>query len=137
MSDSQWAVQVGVRSALVGNNTFTALVGTRVYDHVPNQATFPYVTIGESTALPFDTKTHTGLDQTLTIHAWSRDYRGRKNVEDILNASYGVLHRGTLSVSGHTFIDCQLEFSETFVDPDGQTFHGVARYRVTTQQSGA
>ena len=136
MSDSTYAVQAAVRAALVANATFTALVGTRVYDHVPELATFPYVTIGESTAIPFDVKDKTGMEQTLTLHCWSR-YRGRKECKDVLSAIYGVLNRATLTVTGHTFVDCLWEFAETYEDPDGLTRHGVARYRVITQESGA
>lgn len=136
MSDSLYAVQAAVKAKLLADATFTASAGTRVYDHVPDQATFPYVTIGESTAIPFDTKDLTGMEQTVTLHVWSR-YRGRKEAKEIMKAMYDVLNRGTLSVSGHSFHDCLFEFADTFEDPDGLTYHGVQRFRVTTQESGA
>lgn len=136
MSDSLYAVQAAIKTSLLADATFTASVGTRVYDHVPDSPTFPFVTVGESTAIPFDTKDLTGMEQTVTLHVWSR-YRGRKEVKDIMAAAYDVLNRGTLSVSGHVFHDCTFEFADTFVDPDGLTYHGVARYRVITQESGA
>ncbi|CAB4176547.1 Tail completion protein [uncultured Caudovirales phage] len=136
MSDSLYATQVAIKTALLADATFTASVGTRVYDRVPPDAVMPYVTIGESTAVPFDVKDKTGMDQTLTLHVWS-GYQGRKQVKDIGAAIYGVLNRGTLSISGHTFVDCLFEFGDSFEDADGLARHGVYRYRVTTQQSGA
>ena len=141
MSDSQSAVQVAVKTALQNNAAFGTLVGgtgtlARIYDHVDQASAFPYVTLGDTTALPFDTKDKTGMEQTFTVHVWSR-YRGRKEAQDIMAAAYGVLHRGTLTVTGHTFVNSEWEFSETFEDPDGLTKHGVSRYRIVTQQSGA
>lgn len=136
MSDSQWPVQEAIYAALRANATIKSLVGdpARVYDHVEQNPTFPFITIGESTAVPFDTKTTFGTEQTLTLHAWDRNYRGRKRVKQILKAIYDVLHDGQLTVDSNEFIYCYWEFSDTFVDPDGLTYHGVARYRVVTQE---
>ena len=58
-----------------------------VFDHVPEGQAFPYVTIGESTAADFSTKTEAGQEHTITIHAWSRE-RGRKETKQILARIY-------------------------------------------------
>jgi hypothetical protein len=135
MSDSSWPVQQAIYSKLLAGTSFTNLVGTRLYDHVPvspDPATFPYVEVGESTGEPYDTKTERGFEQTVVMHTWSRQ-RGRREVKQIHSAMYGLLHRGTLAGTGFTFVNLENEFNEIFSDPDGLTYHGIQRYRVATQ----
>jgi hypothetical protein len=108
---------------------------TGVYDSVPQAADagsdlpFPFVTIGDDTAIDWDTDTSVGKEATLTIHSWSR-YRGRSEVKQIQGAIYEALHLSNLSVVGYTTVLCLSEFSESLVDPDGLTRHGVQRFRV-------
>ena len=57
--DPSWAVQQAIFDALTGAAALAALLGdgaAGVYDDVPENATFPYVTIGETFLSPFDTK---------------------------------------------------------------------------------
>lgn len=134
-ADSSWPVHQAVFSALLAGTSFTNLVGTRLYDHVPvspDPATFPYVEVGESTGASFDTKTEMGFEQTIVLHTWSR-YRGRKETKQIQAAIYGLLHRGTLSGTAFTPVNMEHEFTEVFTDPDGLTYHGIQRFRVVTQ----
>lgn len=134
--DSQWPVQQAVYSALTGDSTLVSLVSTRIYDHVPENAAFPYVELGEGTAVPgdVDTKTEDGMDQTIMIHTLSR-YRGAKEAKQIMSAITEVLHDASLSISGHSLVMCSFEFSELFMEGDGLTRHGIQRFRVVTQES--
>ena len=128
MSDGSWELQQAVYAAL------DAALSVPVYDFAPSNAAFPYVTIGEATIVDVGTKSHTGTEHTITVHAWSR-YRGRKETKQILGQIYDALHEQTLNVSGFGFVMCRLDFSESFMDEDGLTFHGVARYRVVLNES--
>lgn len=128
-------LQTAIYSRLTGFAALTALVGggtPRIYDHVPdNGAAFPYVTIGESTAIPFDTKDTLGSEDIISIHVWSR-YKGKKEVKQILGEIYNALHRYILTLPNHVCVDCLQEMSEVYQDDD-KTYNGIARYRVTTQ----
>lgn len=123
-----WALQQAVYTRLTGYGDLTALIDA-VYDHVPQNPTFPYVQIGDETAVPFDTHDSIGSEATITIHSWSR-YRGKKETKQIQREIYNALHRHALSVSGVTTVDCQWEFADSFIDDDGLTRHGVQRFRV-------
>ena len=111
-----------------------------VYDEVPSlpegmpATSFPYVVIGDDTAIPFDTDDTVGADATITIHVWSQ-YRGRKEAKDIQGEIYRLLNRSQLTIIGYNAVDCLWEFSETFVETDGATRHGVSRYRITIQET--
>lgn len=114
-------------------------VGATVYDEVPSlpsgmpAANFPYVVIGDDTARAWDTDDKTGADVTVTLHVWSRA-SGFKEVKTILGAIYDRLNRAQLTITGYNVIDCIWEFSDTMRDPDGQTRHGIARYRIRLQK---
>lgn len=122
-------LQVGIYNKLTSNATFMALVGSRVYDQAPQSTTFPYCTIGDDTELDWSTFTTLGQEATVTLHFWSRE-KGRKEVKAIMSQADTVLNRQTLTLTGFTFVSCVREFAETFLDPDGITYHGVQRYRV-------
>lgn len=126
------ALQGAIRTRLAAFGALVALVATRIYDAVPHQVdadTFPFVVIGDDTAIPFDTHSTVGAEHTVTIHSWSR-YDGRKEIKEIQDALYGALHRHALAVAGVTTVDCQWEFSQSFLEPDGKTRHGVDRFRI-------
>jgi hypothetical protein len=100
-----------------------------VYDHVPQGSEYPYIVIGEDTAIEWDTDDSVGSESTLTLHVWTRN-RGRKECKEIMDSIYDVLHRCELAVTGYNVVNCAWELAETFVDPDGKTRHGVTRYRI-------
>lgn len=116
------------------NNTIPA-----IYDNVPqavdsgNDSVFPYVTIGDDTMIDWDTDTSQGKEATLTLHVWSR-YRGRKEVKEIQGAIYDVLHLSNLIISGYHSVLMLSEYSETLLDPDGLTRHGVQRFRLILEK---
>lgn len=128
------AVQDAIYAALSGSAALQALIGNpaRLYDHVPEDAAFPYVELGEVSARRFDSASRGGLDCQLTLNVWSR-YQGRREAKQILDAIYGVLHDGTLSVAGNAHVLTSFQSAETRRDDDGLTYHGVVKYRVLVQ----
>jgi hypothetical protein len=143
---SEWNIQRAINTALSG------VISVPVYDFVPQDTAYPYVTIGDDTNLPWDTFTETGLESTLTIHTWTRT-RGRKDNKEIQGEVYGLLHRAELtylgsgeslilnfatqsySVDASYFVSCEFEYSDTVLDPDGHTYHGIQRFRVLLDYS--
>jgi len=128
-------IQQTIYNALVGNATLMGLI-KGVYDHVQQPAdagditAFPYITIGSDSVQPWDTDSSLGVEARVTINVWSRE-RGRKQTKAILDQVRTVLHYKNLTVTGGGgFVYCLLEYSETFLDPDGLTMHGVARYNL-------
>lgn len=132
------AIQSAIYSALTGDSTLMSAV-TGVYDDVPQSAdagsgaAFPYVTIGEATHTEWDTDTELGSDVTVTIHVWSR-YRGRKEVKDIQGQIYSLLHRANLAVTGYNLVGVDWIQSDSFMDADGLTRHGVQTFRITIEE---
>jgi hypothetical protein len=128
----QWLLQQAVYSRLSGDAAL-ATMGAAVYDEVPQDAAYPYITLGDVTETSNDTMGRTGRDVTLTIHIWSQ-YPGSKQAKEVYGRLDELLDRWTPTVTGWNAVQMQQEFFESFRDPDGITRHGVARYRIHTHQ---
>jgi len=133
---AEWELQKAIYGALRGDTAVLGLVND-VYDHVPqgldSDEDFPYIVVGDTTAVDQGTKSWHGQEHTIVLHIWSR-YRGFMETKQIMAAIYAVLHENeALAVTGHEVWLLRYEFGDTFLDPDGITRHGVVRYRVRTK----
>jgi hypothetical protein len=123
------------------NRLTTVGLSANVYDDAPDLPagmpldSFPYVTIGEDTFVPWDTDDQLGTNATIYLHVWSR-YAGKRECKLIMQEIDDALNRQSaeLSASGYRFIDCLLEYANVIDGTDGETRHGIIRYRVTIQK---
>lgn len=100
-----------------------------VYNHVDDRTAFPYIVLGETTAVADDTHTREGLDVVHTLHVWSQ-YAGHREAQTILERIRYDLHNSRLSLSENTCVGVRCEFLDILRDPDGYTTHGVMRLRI-------
>lgn len=128
MSIGQFALQTTIYSTLSGDNTLTNTLGAGVFDEVLDNATYPFVSLGEETAIDYSTKDLNGGEFTINIHVWSQ-YKGSKQTKEIMDRVHDLLHDSNLSVSGFNLVNLRFEFSDILRDPDGVTRHGVMRFR--------
>lgn len=130
---ASWALQRGIYDALAGSSTLTTLLGgTRIYDDAPQAAAFPFVTLGQSVVRDWSTGTEAGGEHELTLHVWSRA-GGKHEVLAIAEAIKLALHDQPLLLEDHHLVNLRHQFTEARLDPDGDTFHGIVRYRAVTE----
>ena len=133
MASAGWALQRAIYETLMADAAVTtALGGARIHDDVPRGAELPYVTIGQSSARDWSTGTEDGEEHTLTLHVWSRA-NGRRQVQQIMGLVRGALNEAALNVTGHRVVNLRHEFGEARRDPDGETYHGLMRFRAVTE----
>ena len=123
------ALQKAIYDRLSNHNDLAA----GVYDSVPENTNYPYVTIGDDTLIDWDTKTWKGCEVTVTIHVWTEN-RGRKDNKAIQKTINQILDNYALDVEGFNVVHFRQEFSNTTLDPDGMTYHGVMRFRALLQE---
>lgn len=128
MSIGQFQLQSAIYSTLNGDNNLTNTLGAGIYDEVLENATYPFVSLGEETAIDYSTKDLQGGEFTINIHVWSQ-YKGAKQAKEIMDRIHTLLHNSSLSVSGFNLINLRFEFADILRDPDGVTRHGVMRFR--------
>jgi hypothetical protein len=100
-----------------------------VYDEVPENAAFPYVSIGPLIEAPDDVHDRQGLDALLTVHVWS-DQPGSAQAADIFAAVDAALDRQPLAVAGWTVVSVRHEQHQVLKDSDPSVRHINAQYRV-------
>lgn len=132
------AIQVGVYGLLTGDATLAAMAG--VYDGAPEQASLPYVVIGEMTSIPAGVHGVEGRETVVVTHTWAKAH-GMKPVNDIASRVVRLLQHGHAAldtkVTGHKVWMVSHEFAHTLDDPEPGLRHRVDRFRVWTSQEGA
>lgn len=134
------ALQTALFAALSGSAAIQAHVGNpaRVFDFVPQDTAYPFITIGDDTIDRYDSQTRLGIDSRVTFHVFDRsdettNRRGRLKVKQILDAIFGVLHDQALTVTGNAHVLTLFESGATELLEDGLSYHGAATYRIITQ----
>jgi len=119
--------------ALANSPDLVALLGgVRIYDDAPQAVSFPFITIGQSVVRDWSTGTEDGSEHSLTLHVWSRT-GSKKQMLQIVEAIRAVLHDKPLALEDHFLINLRHEFSEARLEHEGDTYHGVVRYRAVTE----
>ena len=134
MSESAgWSLQKSVVQALKSDAQLNALLGgVRVYDFVPQRAAYPFVSLGNSVVRDWSTSSESGFEHALTLHIWSKA-KGKKQCLQIVSSVRRVLHDVALVVEDHPLVNLRYEFEDVRLDPDGETFHGIVRFRAVTE----
>lgn len=133
MASSAWEMQKAIFASLIADTALTDLLGgPRVYDDVPRGAELPYITFGQSTVRDWSTGTDTGHEHLFTLHVWTR-VNGERIAHQIMSAVCDRLHDAALTLAGFKLVNLRHEFSDSFRDGDGETIHGVVRYRAVTE----
>ena len=127
-------LQKAIFEALAANGALAAMVGTRVFDHAPANAAFPYITFGRTSLYDWSTGTESGTEQLFTLHVWSKA-KGKKEALEIMELARGTLHDAALELEGHKLVNLRLEFSEARYDDRNEAHHGLLRFRAVVEES--
>ncbi|MEM7191870.1 MAG: DUF3168 domain-containing protein, partial [Pseudomonadota bacterium] len=73
-----------------------------------------------------------GAEHDLTLHIWT-DADSAKKVNELMEAVQTLLHDQPLSLQDHYLVNLRRQFAEARIDPDGETRHGIVRYRAVTE----
>ncbi len=130
MSVGQFALQSSIYTAL-NVSAITTTLSCGVYDEVVEGNSYPFITLGEETAIDYSTNNLVGAETTVNVHIWSR-YKGSKETKEIMDKIHDLLHDVSLTVTGVNLINLRFEYSDIMRDPDGITRHGVMRFRAIT-----
>lgn len=135
MAFHSWELQKAIFSTMdAATITGEGGVSVSVYDDVPEGRSYPYIVIGEETSRNISAKDRDAHEHTLTIHVWSQ-YRGRKEIKQIMEQIYTALHDSAITVSGASLVNIKQEFEQTLLEGDGITRHGIIRFRAVVFDS--
>ncbi|MGG3662519.1 DUF3168 domain-containing protein [Bacillus gobiensis] len=128
MRTALFELQKALFQRFTNDASLSSKVGGRIYDAVPENTPYPYVTIGEPTDTPFDTKSSYGENIILSVHCWS-SYNGKKEAYEVLNLILHSLSRPLELGGGFKLQDFRREQMNVIIDIDGKTKHGILELR--------
>ncbi|MFT0800370.1 DUF3168 domain-containing protein [Bacillus swezeyi] len=129
MKLAEWELQKAMNERLSTDEALNAVI-SGVYDTPDKNTPFPYVTIGEDTSTPFETKVTFGENITTVLHVWSRAEDGKREAKQILSLMLQALTKAPLEVEGFKTIQLSFLQSQVITDIDGITKHGILRLRL-------
>lgn len=106
-------------------------VGVRVYDEVPEDAVFPYITIGNTQVVGEGVEGLRGAEVYQTIDIWSRS-TGKGELKTLGGHVIAALDDADLSRGPLSVNCCELEDVNYQNDPDGKTTHAVLTFHILT-----
>ncbi len=108
-------------------------IGSAVYDHVPENTEFPYVTVGEPSGVEHDADDILGWTGQIVVHSWSR-FRGFEEITAIMRQTDNALHRAEPAVTDARIVTLHRESVDSVLDQDGLTRHGIHAFRVILEE---
>ncbi len=120
-------VQQGIFGKLAADSVLMDMI-TALYDQVPERAQFPYAVIGDGNYTTLRTRTALGGSCVMRIRVYSQK-PGRKEILQILDRIYGLLHLGTLTLVESTVLSVHVENARTELLNDQRTIEGELSIR--------
>ncbi len=125
-------VQALVFALLNGDSTLTGMA--KIYDHVPEQTSFPYISLTDFNETPDDTLGTLGRAIDVTIEAWSQA-EGYKELEAITNRIVTLLDNDAAgSPTGWTLVGSLYSSGDLVRESDGLTRHATMMFKLEVTQ---
>src|SRR5256885_1303486 len=107
------------------------LGGAGLLERASDNAAFPYVTCGQTSAFDWDTGAENNDDQLITLHVWSKAH-GENETLAIMAAIEARLADAVLVIGSRGQTRLSLEFTQARYDEDLLVHHGLLRFRALT-----
>ena len=132
MTSPTLELQSAVIAALKSYAPLTAIVGQRIYDAVPTNATFPYVSLGPTDELPADAECINATDITFQIDGWSR----ATGAPEVIKIAWEIRQalRQPMTLTDNAFVLLEHQSTRRLRDPDGLTNHAVVSLTATIEE---
>lgn len=143
MTGAALALQKVILAWLQAAPLLGAKLGSQgIYDHVPPDAAFPYLSFGQSQVYAWDTDSGTGEEHSIVLYIWARS-TGRKQVLELmmlveelmeaLSQSGGASGKAP-DIGGFHLVNLALQSSQTRNEELHDGYSGQLRYRAVTEK---
>lgn len=133
MASPALELQGAIINALKADAALVALVGQRIYDLVPPNVVYPFVSFGGDQSLQNDFDLLPGTDVFIELDAWSRAV-GLPEVKRISEAVRDALHDKNLALPVNALALLEHRETRVFRDPDGLTNHAAISLEASVER---
>ena len=132
--DAADQLMIAVIDELKLNAGLDILVVRRIFDYVPRNTEYPYITVHITDSGEWDTTSDNGEEHSLYIHAWD-DKEGSKRVNQIMRFAFEQLHnsQANFTLTDHNLINIRRVNKQ--VVREGQLYHGIGLFRAVTEET--
>jgi len=118
-----------LQKAIFSALTSASVCSGRVYDQVPESATYPYVTIGDENVRDDGNQCADGWEIFFDVHVWSRPERASK--VELKQASAAVRNAivSISSLTGFSLVSMEHQATLSRRESDGLTEHAAMTFR--------
>ncbi len=114
------------------------LGGPHIYNTLPNAGALPCITLGQTVNLDWSTGAEAGRE--VTLHVWT-SAASATEVHEIILALRALLDDRPLPLEDLALEDrepanLRHDLTQVRIDPDGETLHGIVRYRAEPELAG-
>ena len=132
------ALQKLIYDALVADTGVHSYVADKIYDGVPDDAEFPYVSFGPTDWEKDDADCVEGRRETIQIDVWSRDQARLRICKEIVDAVSDALDDFDGDMADpYALAGMDVMRGQVMPDPDGITAHGVLVVQCMTERTGS
>jgi len=141
-----YELQLAALNALRASTALTAIVGTKIYDRVPEKqvngqivpdVASPYISFGPVTVISDDADCIDGIEVTFQLDAWSWGSGlayGSVQVRQIAGLIRKALNNAELSLADNAFVAIRHELTRILRDSDGVTNHAAIQFTAIIEQ---
>jgi hypothetical protein len=126
-------LQGAIKTALAASTDLASAMGgtLRLYQDVPEDVTFPYITLGEGQLVPDLAECIDGSEVFPVLHVWSRSHGGFEEAKKIAANIFVALTAAPITLTENKCLLLERDqLGEiTLRDPDGKTKHIACHYR--------
>ncbi|MCH4542926.1 DUF3168 domain-containing protein [Ochrobactrum sp. A-1] len=108
------------------------LAGSRVYDRVPENVQFPYVSFGPSDIVDDGAECIEAETHTIQLDVWSRAV-GKGECKNLVDGIKKGLQRDAPVLSENAIVEMIVPFTQVVSDPDGLTSHGIVPVEIKVE----
>lgn len=106
-----------------------SIAGGRIYDGVPENPTYPYITIGEEQVIDDGNSCDDAYEAYATVHVWDRPAaRSKAAIKGVVAQVVSAL-ASVSSVTDFVVVLATFESAQTRRDGDGLTEHSILTFR--------
>ena len=135
MTSPSVELQTAVYARLVANPGVAALVGSRAYDNVPENPTFPYISFGPSDHFTDDSDGIPCRVETLQIDCWARDHGKLRPARELADAVKSALHEYEAEFAVNGLVEMRVTAVRVMGDPDGISAHGIVTLQAIIEEN--
>ncbi|MCP4307787.1 MAG: DUF3168 domain-containing protein [bacterium] len=128
------ALQKLIHDQLIADAGVSALVGSRIYDAVPQSAQVPYISFGPDVLVNVDAECIAANEHSFQIDIWSEDPSGYAECKRIGSAVRLALNDYDAEPEAGGTNGLHVSAVRYITDPDGITRHGIVTVLATMEE---